>query len=164
MNRAIVAIVVSMLAAGCATIPATTIYRQSEGQISQTIYVLPVTDDTVSGHIDDVALASLRKDLIQTLKASGRFLAVYETLPVNNQKETTRVRSKVTQFDTFIRRMVMVTELLQDNSDRPFLRFVTQTELVSIVWPIDYVAVMKRAGKAAIKDVVDKMVSSIGNK
>ncbi len=163
MNKVIIVIVLSVLAVGCVTIPTTAIYRQTEGKIAQTIHVLPVTDGTAGRHIDDTALVSLRKNLIQTLKASGRFMAVYETLSVNNQQGITRVRSKVSQFDTSSRRMAMVTELLQDDSDRPFLRLVTHTELVSIVWPIDYLAVMKRAGKVVVKDVVEKIVSSMGN-
>lgn len=163
MNKAIVAIIASVLAVGCATIPNTAVYRQGEGQISQTIHVLPVADDTPGKHIDDQALASLRKDLIQTLKASGQFMSVYETMSPNNQQEVTRVRCKVTLFDTSARRMAMATELLKGNSDRPFLRLVTHTELISIVWPIDYVAVMERAGKAVVKDVVKQMVHSMKN-
>lgn len=163
INKAIAAIVVSVLVVGCATIPTTAVYRQDDGQISQTIHVLPVTDATPERHIDDVVLASLRKYLIQTLKASGQFMSVYETMPANNLQEVTRLRCKVTQFDTSARRMAMVTELLKGNSDRPFLRLATHTDLVSIAWPIDYVAVMERAGKSVIKDAVKQMIRLMEN-
>ena len=164
MNKAIVAIVVSVMVIGCATIPTTAVYRQDEGQISQTIYVLPVTDTTPQRHIDDATLASLRKHLIKTLKASGQFISVYETMPANNQQEVTYVRCKVSQFDTSARRMAIVTELFKENSDRPFLRLVTHSELVSIAWPIDYVGVMERAGKTVVEDAVKQMVRSMENK
>ena len=163
MNKIIKVTFLAVFVIGCTTIPTTAIYRETEGQISPTIHVLPITDDTADGRIDDTSLVVLKKDLIQRLNASGRFLAVYEMLPVSNQENITRVKCKVTQFDTSSRRMVMVTELLQNNSDRPFLRLVSHTLLASVVWPFDYAAVMKRAGKAVVKDVSETMVRLMKN-
>ena len=158
MNKIIKVTFLAVFIIGCTTIPTTAIYRETEGQISPTIHVLPITDDTADGRIDDISLVVLKNDLIKKLNASGKFLAVYEMLPASNQENITRVKCKVTQFDTSSRRMVMVTELLQDNSDRPFFRFVSHTLLASVVWPFDYAAVMKRAGKAVVKDVSETIV------
>lgn len=161
MRKALAAGVLSVLVVGCSTVPTTAIYRQAEGKISQRIHVLPVTDET-GRRVKDAALMSLRKDLVESLKASGRFVAVYETLPPNSQQEITHVKSRVSQFSAGARRMVMVTELLQDDSERAFLRLVTHTELISASWPFDYGAVMKKAGEAAVKDIVEKIVSFDG--
>ncbi len=162
LQRTISRILGTLLLAGCATVPTTAVYREGEGKISRSLYILPIADNTPERHIDGAALTSLRLNLIGALNTSGRFATVTDTLPnPTSRAEFTTVKCRVSQFDTAARRMVLITELVNSESGRSFVRFVTHTDLFSMVWPLDYVAVMERAGNAAVADVVKRIVMAM---
>ncbi len=148
---------------GCATIPTTKVYRQTEGKVSRTLYVLPVADETPQGNIDHRALVSLRTDLIHSLKSSEIFNSVLEADVVSEMEGVTFLQCRVSQYDISARRMTVATEILNGDSDVPFLRLVTNTEMISIMWPLDYFAVMQRAKSAIVSDISDEIIQLAEN-
>ena len=143
----------------CATIPTTNVYRITKDEVSRVLYVLPVADDTPSASVSSDALRALRRDLVQSLAATGAFASVSEAeTEATDKPGTTYVRCRVSQADVSARRMVFITELFDGRSSAPFVRLVTRTELVSLVWPIDYVGAMENARAKVVDDVKEHIV------
>lgn len=143
---------------GCATIPQTRVYREAEGIISDSVCVLPVLDKTPGNSVTQEALNSLRNDLARSLEETKRFRSIQLT-DTPNTSNATLLQCRITQCDPSARRMSVVAEMWSANSTQPFIRLVTHTELVSVAWPVDYITVMERAGKAVANDLTRSIVS-----
>ena len=143
---------------GCATIPQTRVYREGEGTISESLCVLPVQDNTPERAVTQLALNTFHDDLLRSLEESGRFRNVQSSDIPENASAATVLQCRITQCDPSARRMSVVAEIRSGDSNQPFLRLVTHTELVSVAWPIDYIAVMERAAKAVANDLTKSIV------
>lgn len=60
MKKLDILLILTIIFVGCVSVPTTKIYRQSDGQISKTIHVFPVADNTANEHVDDEYLATIR--------------------------------------------------------------------------------------------------------
>ena len=137
----------------CATVPKTKIYVGDTMSLPSSLTILPFIDRTTDNKIDENKLLSLQEKLVKKLQATGRFDKI---IPAPSQEELITdavVECSITQFDLGARRMVVATEVTDAKSRLLLVRMVTHSELVSIVWPIDYIGALDRSANVIINNL-----------
>ena len=150
-------IVVLLALNSCFPVSNTKIYEKHPLALPRFIAVLPFVNQTNTEGLDNQTLLSFQEKLADELRALGQFDKV--TIPGEREEINAKaiVECTITQFDLGARRVVVKTEVTQPETSVLLRRMVTQSHLVSVVWPLDYVGALNRSASEVISDIAESL-------
>lgn len=155
--RTLCLLLLSFTAISCAPITETRVHIGAKVALPRTIGVLSFQNETGEESLKGIVLRSFQENLVKKLQSSGHFEKVMGVTSVESVDVDGVVACKITQYDPFVRRIVVQTEVLDLRTQSVLRRMVTRSDLASIVWPLDYLVSTEALSSSVVTDIASEM-------
>jgi hypothetical protein len=138
----------------CAPVASTRVRAQDSTRLPPRLAVLPFVDRT--GELDQEELGSLRSGFAESLRSSGRFESVVAATSADTGEAGGVVEVAITQIDLGARRVAAVATVSRPDGAQ-IMKLSSHGDMVSVVWPLDYLGAATVLTKATIDDIAAEL-------
>lgn len=161
-RHALSALLTVALISACAPVTKTQVYEANINSDIRTLSILPFEDRTSGGGLGDENLTRMQEELASELEDAAAYEAIALADDTIETQNDAVVRNSITLFDLSSRRVVVKTEVISPDNDRVLAKFVTRSEIVSIIWPIDYIGALQQSSGAIVRQIAASLSESRG--
>jgi hypothetical protein len=155
LPMSIVLLFLPLLLSSCVSVAETKIYENQTERDFRAFAVLPFGDETVEKQLNEETLASYQHKLVHLLGETHTYSAISINFETSNLAVDAVIENSFTQYDLSARRVVVKTEIKDPDTGAILMKFITRSELVSLVWPIDYIGALERSSDKIVNKIVE---------